>query len=53
MTPIQLPRFDGKTTDERIKQIENAFFTLTEQINQNFSMQEQEIKSKGSNDGTV
>jgi len=53
MIPIQLPRFNGNTPDERIKQIENAFFMLVEQINQNLSMQEQEIKAKGNNDGTI
>lgn len=54
MIPIQLPRFSGNTPEDRTQQMENAFYMLVEQINQNLSILEKEInESKGNNDGTV
>ena len=46
MNYIPLPRFDGKTEAERLRQIENFIFMLIQQYNQDMSEIDRQIKEK-------
>ena len=47
MDYIQLPRFNGTTTEERVKQIENFIFSAVQQYNMSMSDIKRQIDEKG------
>lgn len=47
MDYIQLPRFNGATTEERVKQIETFLFSAIQQYNMSMSDIKRQIDEKG------